>query len=240
MKIENPSLVTPLMETRSVGRGCEVTLPIAGGGSFSVRRVYCIGANYSAHAEEMEINVDPALPFFFMKPTDAVVPNGSKIPYPPMTNDYQHEVELVIAIGAAGCNIAVSEARQHIFGYAVGLDMTRRDVQFAAKDRGLPWDMAKGSDYSAPCGEITPAKSCDDLTEAEIRLDVNGRNRQLSSLGNVTWTAEEVIHWLSQYVAIKPGDLIYTGSPEGVAPVNRGDVISASIAGLSPLTVFIT
>ena len=118
--------------------------------------------------------------------------------------------------------------------------MTRRDVQFAAKDRGLPWDMAKGSDYSAPCGEITPAKSCDDLTEAEIRLDVNGRNRQLSSLGNVTWTAEEVIHWLSQYVAIKPGDLIYTGSPEGVAPVNRGDVISASIAGLSPLTVFIT
>lgn len=115
MKIETPNVSASLIETRSVERGCEVTLPVAGGGSFSVRRVYCIGANYAAHAEEMEINVDPALPFFFMKPTDAVMPSGSKIPYPPMTDDYQHEVELVIAIGTAGCNIAVSKARQHIF-----------------------------------------------------------------------------------------------------------------------------
>lgn len=113
-------------------------------------------------------------------------------------------------------------------------------MQFAAKDRGLPWDMAKGSDCSAPCGEITPAEWCDDLTEAEIRLDVNEHNRQLSSIGNVTWTAEEIIYWLSQYVTLRPGDLIYTGSPEGVAPVNRGDVLRASIDGLAPLTVSIT
>jgi fumarylpyruvate hydrolase len=216
-----------------------LTVPIVGGGLFPVRRIYCVGRNYAAHAKEMGVEVDREEPFFFLKPADALVGNGAEIVYPRMTRDYHHEVELVVAIGAQGRDVPVSGARKLIFGYAVGLDMTRRDLQLAARAKGRPWDTGKAFDFSAPCGDITPIDQAGAIEQANIRLDINGQKRQESPLSLLIWSVDEIIHWLSRYYDLEPGDLIYTGTPEGVGPVLTGDVLIGTIDGLRPLKVTI-
>lgn len=214
-----------------------VTVPVTTGGVFPVRRIYCVGRNYRAHAIEMGGDPDREAPFFFTKPADAIVASGATLRYPPRTADYQHEVELVVAIGVAGADIAVDRALDHVFGYAVGFDMTRRDLQADAKTAGRPWDMAKGFDQSAPCGAITPAEAAGDMSAATITLDVNGEQRQSSDLSLMTWSVAETVADLSTYVALQPGDLIYTGTPEGVGPVAPGDRLVGNIAGLPELII---
>lgn len=214
------------------------TVEIAGGGAFPVRRVYCVGRNYRAHAIEMGVDPDRESPFYFLKPTDSLVPSGSTIDYPPRTSDYHHEIELVVAIGKGGRDIPVEQAAEHIFGHAVGLDMTRRDLQVAARKAGRPWDMGKGFDQSAPCGLITPAKLGEaPLDRGAISVAVNGDVRQRSDLSLLIWSAAEVIADLSTYGELVEGDLIFTGTPEGVGPVNRGDTLVGRIEGLHDLTV---
>jgi fumarylpyruvate hydrolase len=211
-------------------------VPVVGGGLFPVHRIYCVGRNYAAHALEMGFEPDREAPFFFLKPADAIVHSGSAVRYPPMTADYHHEVELVVAIGQRGRDISVSEARKHVFGYAVGLDMTRRDLQIGARKQGRPWDMGKAFDQSAPCGPIMP-DDARDIERASIRLEVNGQVRQRAALSSLIWNIQEIIHWLSRYVELMPGDLIYTGTPEGVGPVVQGDRLVGSIEGLQDLVV---
>lgn len=214
-------------------------VPVAGGGSFPVRRVYCVGRNYRAHAIEMGADPDREAPFFFTKPADAVVPSGTAIAYPPRTSDYQHEIELVVAIGGHGRDIPVERAHEFVFGYAVGLDMTRRDLQIEARKAGRPWDMGKAFDQSAPCGEISPAVTTGPLSDGAISLAVNGETRQASDLSLLIWNVAEVIADLSTYVALAPGDLIYTGTPEGVGPVQPGDRLVGRIDGLADLEIVI-
>ena len=216
-----------------------VTVPVVGGLPFPVRRIYCVGRNYEAHAREMGFEVDREEPFFFLKPADAIEPDGAVIPYPRMTGNYHFEVELVVAIGKGGSEIPVADARAHVFGYAVGLDMTRRDLQIAAREKGRPWDMGKAFDRSAPCGDLVTAAEARGIETAAIRLDVNGTVRQQSTIGHLVWSIDEIIHWLSRYVDLVPGDLIYTGTPEGVGAVVAGDVLVATVDGLPPLTVSI-
>ena len=223
----------------SIARPAPVEIPVAGGGAFPVRRIFCVGRNYEAHAREMGFEGERGEPIFFTKPADAIVPDGASIPYPRMTSDYHHEVELVVALGEGGSEIPVAEAAARIFGYAVGLDMTRRDVQLAARKQGLPWDMSKAFDHSAPCGTIVPVGAAGNIGQAGIRLSVNGKVRQASNIAQLIWSVDEVIHWLSLYVDLVAGDLIYTGTPEGVGPVVPGDVLQAEIDGLPPLTVSI-
>ena len=175
--------------------------------------------------------------FFFLKPADAIVASGSTIAYPPRTQDYQHEVELVVAIGMGGRDIPVERAYHHVFGYAVGLDMTRRDLQMTARKAGRPWDMGKGFDQSAPCGEITMASHA--VTSGAIVLTINGEVRQSSDLSLLIWNVAEVIADLSTYGELVPGDLIYTGTPEGVGPVLPGDHLVATIDGLADLNLSI-
>jgi fumarylpyruvate hydrolase len=218
----------------------DINVPLVGGGDFSVRRIYCVGQNYRAHALEMGGNPDRERPFFFSKPADAIVLDGGTVPYPPLTERLDHEIELVVAIGGAGANVSGGDAAQLIFGYAVGLDMTRRDLQAAAKKAGRPWDMAKGFDHSAPCGALTRAAGAGPITHAAIWLQVNGEVRQSSDLSQLIWSVPEVIAELSRYVALKPGDLIYTGTPENVGPVQRGDALLGHIDGLSDLGVTIS
>lgn len=216
-----------------------VTVPIAGGGLFPVRRIYCVGRNYEAHAREMGFEIDREAPFFFLKPADAIEPDDAAIPYPRMTGNYHFEVELVVAIGKGGSEIPVAEAAEHVFGYAAGLDMTRRDLQIAAREKGRPWDMGKAFDRSAPCGSIVRAADVSAIGAATIRLEVNGAVRQQSTIGHLVWSVAEIIHWLSRYVDLMPGDLIYTGTPEGVGAVVAGDVLVATIDGLPSLSVTI-
>jgi fumarylpyruvate hydrolase len=205
---------------------------------FSVRRIYCVGRNYAAHAAEMGADAREA-PFFFMKPADAVLPDQAVMPYPSATNDLHHELELVVAIGKRGRNIPVSKALDHVFGYAVGLDMTRRDLQAAAKKKGHPWDMAKGFDCSAPCAAIHPVDAVGHVASGEIELKVNGEVRQHSDINMLIWSVAETINQLSSLVELFPGDLIYTGTPEGVGPVVTGDVLEGRIEGLGSLTITI-
>lgn len=208
-----------------------VSVPIARGGLFAVRRVYCVGRNYAEHIVEMGNDTrDP--PFFFAKPADAVVVGGAAIPYPPQTSDFQHEVELVVAIGKDGSDIAQSDALDHVYGYAVGLDMTRRDLQALAKKAGRPWEMAKGFDASAPIGTIEPASSIGHPDTGAISLTVNGALRQNGDLADQIWSVSETIAYLSQFVTLKAGDLIMTGTPAGVGAVIRGDVLEGTIAGV--------
>lgn len=213
------------------------TVPVKGGGTFPVRRIYCVGRNYRAHAIEMGADPDRELPFFFLKPSDTIVESGSTVPYPVHTEDYQHEIELVAAIGTGGSNITVESALDHVFGYAVGLDMTRRDLQMVARKAGRPWDMGKGFDQSAPCGEITPRVDAGDMTSGAISLTVNDQTRQTSDLSLLIWSVAEVIADLSTYCELVPGDLIYTGTPENVGPVNRGDTMVGHVDGLTDLTI---
>jgi fumarylpyruvate hydrolase len=205
---------------------------IAGGGLFPVRRVFCVGRNYAAHAREMGSDPDREAPFFFMKPADALVVNDADMPYPPRTLQLHHEMELVVAIGAGGADIAVADALEHVFGYAAGLDMTRRDLQNAAKKAGKPWDMSKGFDHSAPIGLMVPAARSGHVASGVIELRVNGAVRQSSDLSKMIWSVPETIAYLSGLVTLAPGDLIFTGTPEGVGAVERGDVLEGVVAGV--------
>jgi fumarylpyruvate hydrolase len=213
------------------------TVPVVGGGSFPVRRIYCVGRNYAAHAREMGHDPDREDPFFFMKPADAIVPSGSTIPYPPMTKDVHHEIEMVVALGKGGKEIAANSALEHIFGYGVGLDLTRRDLQGEAKKMGRPWDMGKGFDNSAPCGPISPVAKVGHLEKGAIWLKINGEVRQQSDLKMLIWSVPEMIAYLSRFVELKPGDLIYSGTPEGVGPVKRGETLVGHVDGLEDLTI---
>lgn len=215
------------------------TVAVAGGDPFPVHRIYCVGRNYAAHAREMGADPDREPPFFFAKPADAVVADGGTVPYPPATANLHHEVELVVAIGKGGAGIPVESALDHVYGYAVGLDMTRRDLQNAAKKEGKPWDMGKGFDHSAPCGTIRRAADIGHPDKGAVRLTVNGALRQQGDLGDLIWSVSETISYLSGLVELKPGDLIYTGTPEGVAAVVAGDRLEGSIEGVGTLAVSI-
>jgi fumarylpyruvate hydrolase len=207
---------------------------------FAVRRVWCVGRNYAAHAREMGSDPDREPPFFFAKPGDAIVPATPdatvSVPYPPKTANLHHEVELVVAIGQGGHNISTHTALQHVFGYAVGLDLTRRDLQAAAKKLAQPWEMSKGFDASAPCSALLPAAQWPGH-QARIELDVNGQRRQEGGIADLIWPVADVIAYLSQYVALEAGDVIFTGTPEGVAALVPGDVAVACVTGLPELTV---
>lgn len=209
-----------------------VAVPVAGGGLFPVRRVFCVGRNYAEHTREMGGDPDREEPFFFAKPADALVTGGADMPYPTKTGDLHHELELVIAIGTGGRDIAENDALSHVYGYAVGIDMTRRDLQAAAKKAGKPWDMSKGFDHSAPIGDIVPASQIGHPAAGRIELKVNGRTRQDSDLSKMIWNVPETIAYLSGLVELKPGDLIYSGTPEGVAAVVAGDVLEGEVAGV--------
>lgn len=212
---------------------------IAGGGAFPVRRIYCVGRNYLDHIREMKEADERDPPFFFQKPRDAIVLDGARVPYPPFTSNFQFEVELVVALGKGGRDIAVEAANSLIWGYAVGIDFTRRDRQFDARDMRLPWEVGKSFDASAPCGPIAQGRDPAHFKDCGIRLDVNGAERQRGNTGQMIWSVPEVIAQLSKQVRLEAGDLIYTGTPSGVAAVVPGDVISAHIDGLPPLTLTI-
>ncbi|MGN6390145.1 MAG: fumarylacetoacetate hydrolase family protein [Burkholderiaceae bacterium] len=217
------------------------TAAVAGSNArFPLHRIYCVGRNYVEHAKEMG-GTGREAPFFFMKPADAVlpVPHGAvgEMPYPPMTNDLQHELELVVAIGKAGADIAAADALQHVWGYAVGLDMTRRDLQGEAKKLGRPWCTGKGFDHSAPIAPIHPVTDTGFLAQGTIELHVNGETRQKSDINKLIWNVAETIEHLSRHFTLQPGDLIFTGTPEGVAAVRRGDLLEGAIDGLGKLRV---
>ena len=209
-----------------------VAVPVAGGGLFPVRRVFCVGRNYAEHTREMGGDPDREEPFFFSKPADALVTGGADMPYPTKTGDLHHELELVVAIGTGGRDIAEVDALSHVYGYAVGIDMTRRDLQAAAKKAGKPWDMSKGFDHSAPIGDIVPASQIGHPAAGKIELKVNGRTRQDSDLAKMIWNVPETIAYLSGLVELKPGDLIFSGTPEGVAAVVAGDVMEGEVDGV--------
>jgi fumarylpyruvate hydrolase len=206
---------------------------------FPVHRIYCVGRNYAKHAREMGMDPDREPPFFFSKPADAVVANGTPVPYPPRTSNLHHELELVVAIGTGGSDIPLDSAMAHVYGYAVGLDLTRRDQQFAARDQGRPWDVAKGFDHSAPVSAIRPAAEMGHLEQGAIWLEVNGEPRQHANLSEMIWSVPEIVAELSTYFELRPGDLIFTGTPEGVGPVTRGDSLVGGIDGLETLRITI-
>ena len=212
-----------------------VSVPVVGGGAFPVRRVFCVGRNYAEHAREMGGDPNREPPFFFMKPADALLTGNADMPYPPASNDLHHEMELVVAIGRGGVDIAEATALDHVWGYAVGLDMTRRDIQNVARKAGRPWDMGKGFDHSAPISDIVPASSIGHPEAGLIELKVNGAVRQTSDISKMIWNIPETISYLSGLVALAPGDLIFTGTPEGVAAVVRGDVLEGRVAGVGSL-----
>jgi len=205
---------------------------------FAVHRIYCVGRNYEDHAKEMGFTGREP-PFFFLKPADAVLPvdagQTGLLPYPSLTANLHHEVELVVAIGQGGRDIPAAQALQHVYGYAVGLDMTRRDLQNDMKKQGRPWCIGKGFEHSAPIGPITPATQADGVAKAAIWLQVNGQDRQRSSTNKLIWNIAETIEHLSHAWELQPGDLIYTGTPEGVGAVVSGDLIEAGIDGLEGL-----
>jgi fumarylpyruvate hydrolase len=218
-----------------------VSIPVVGQTSrFPVHRIYCVGRNYEEHAKEMGFTGREP-PFFFMKPADAlvVVPAGETgtMRYPSLTKNLHHEIELVAAIGTGGKNIAAADAHKHIFGYAVGLDMTRRDLQNDMKKQGRPWDIGKSFDQSAPIGPIVPVAQAGDVEKAEISLQVGGADRQRSQVSKLIWNIAETIEHLSAAWELAPGDLIYTGTPEGVAAVVAGDLLVGEVAGLPTLKV---
>ena len=220
----------------------QATVPVAGtaGDAFPVRRIYCVGRNYVEHAKEMGFTGREP-PFFFLKPADAVLPvaegETGRMPYPSLTKSLHHEVELVVAIGTGGCNIKAADAMKHIWGYAVGLDMTRRDLQGEAKKLGRPWDIGKGFDHSAPIGPIRRAADCRIEDGTRIDLAVNGKPRQGSTIGKLIWNIAETIEHLSAAWELAPGDLIFSGTPEGVAAVEVGDTLEAKVEGVGTLKV---
>ena len=216
------------------------SLPVAGGGRFAVRRIFCVGRNYADHAREMGHDPNAEPPFYFTKPADAVVPGGATIPYPPATQDLHHEAELVVALGLGGADITQARASSHIFGHAAGNDLTRRDLQAEAKAARRPWDMAKGFDASAVVGLIHPVAT-DGAPDADatITCTVGGIQTQSARLGDMIWPVPAIIAHLSRLVTLCPGDLIFTGTPEGVGPLRSGQTCVVTIQGLSPATITI-
>jgi fumarylpyruvate hydrolase len=215
-----------------------VTLPVVGETRrFPLRRIFCVGRNYAAHAREMGHDPEREPPFFFTKPADAVVPDGGTIPYPPATRELHHEVELVVALGRGGADIPEAQALEHVFGYAVGVDLTRRDLQAEAKKLARPWDMAKAFDHSAPCSAVMPAARIGHPERGRIRLEVNGKLRQDSDLSHHIWSVPETIAHLSRLVRLAPGDLLFMGTPDGVAAIAPGDRLMASIEGVGELAL---
>ena len=214
-------------------------VPVAGGGKFPVRRVFCVGRNYADHAREMGHDPEREPPFFFTKPADALVIDGAGTPYPPATTDLHHEIELVVAIGTEGANIDAARALDHVWGYAAGIDLTRRDLQAVAKKLARPWDMAKAFDHSAPIGELAPASRIGHPNAGRIALTVNGAPRQTADLAEMIWSVPESVAYLSTLVTLMPGDLIFTGTPAGVAAIVRGDRLEGSIEGVGTVTTTI-
>jgi fumarylpyruvate hydrolase len=217
-----------------------VSAPVVGGGEFPVHRIYCVGRNYAEHAQEMGFTGREP-PFFFLKPADALVPVAAdttgSIPYPPQTQNFHFEIELVVAIGIGGSGIKAADATKHIWGYAVGLDMTRRDLQGEMKKQGRPWCIGKAFDHSAPIAPVVPIAHCGEITRGAISLQVNGAVKQNSDVKELIWNVGEIIEHLSAAWTLQPGDLIYTGTPAGVGPVVRGDVMLGQVAGLPSLRV---
>ncbi|MEN5037039.1 fumarylacetoacetate hydrolase family protein [Pseudomonas sp. TWI929] len=218
------------------------SLPIAGSDQrYPVRRVYCVGRNYAAHAREMGFDPDREPPFFFCKPADAVVPvaNGQtlELPYPEETSNYHYEIELVAAIGKGGRNIPLEQANEHVFGYAVGLDMTRRDLQMKMREMGRPWEIGKAFDASAPIAPLYPASQVGHPAQAGIWLQVEGQDRQRSDIDKLIWSVPETIAYLSRFFELQPGDLIMTGTPEGVGPVVAGELMVGGVDGLGEIHV---
>ena len=223
--IETPPVVAlPIVDTEAL---------------FPVRRVYCIGRNYAAHAIEMGHDPDREPPFFFQKNPNNLDPSG-EFPYPPHSSDVHHEVEVAVMLRSGGTNIPINEAESHIFGYAVSLDMTRRDLQGAQKKMGRPWEIGKAFERSAPVGPIHPVSSTGLLNEGEITLKVNGEVRQTGDLNQMIWKVPEMISYLSDYFELAAGDVILSGTPSGVGPVARGDVMEMAVQGLGSVTVRVT
>ena len=213
-------------------------LPVADSAdTVPVRRIYCVGRNYAEHAREMGHDPDREPPFFFMKPADAVAPGGGALRYPMATKDLHHEIELVAVIGTGGARISATDALGHVWGYGVGLDMTRRDLQAVAKKAGRPWDMGKGFDQSAPCSDIRPASKIGHPAKGAIWLKVNGAARQTGDLRDMIWPLPDIIRHLSEMVALAPGDLIFTGTPAGVGAVVAGDRLEGHVDGVGDLAV---
>jgi fumarylpyruvate hydrolase len=220
-----------------------VSVPVIGQTQqFPIHRIYCVGRNYEEHAKEMGFTGREP-PFFFLKPNDSIVVvhqgETGTMPYPSLTKNLHHEIELVVAIGRGGKNIPASDALQHVYGYAVGLDMTRRDLQGEMKKQGRPWCIGKGFDHSAPIGPITPAEQAGDIAHAEIYVTVNGQDRQRSNTSQLIWNISETIEHLSAAWELQPGDLIFTGTPEGVGAVVAGDTMVGGVAGLGELHVHV-
>lgn len=213
-------------------------LPIEGSdGQFPVRRIYCIGRNYAEHAIEMGHDPDKEPPFFFQKNPDNLLPEGKDFPYPAKSTDVHFEIELVVALKSGGTNIPVDKALDHVFGYAVGLDMTRRDLQGEAKKLGRPWEIGKAFEHSAPCGPIVPAEKVGELTQGAVTLEVNGDLRQKGDINQMIWKIPEMISYLSEYFSLAPGDLIMSGTPAGVGAVKRGDRLRGRVEGVGELNV---
>ena len=217
-------------------------VPVRGGATFPVRRIYCVGRNFADHAREMGATApaskaDRGQPVFFLKPADAVVTHGADIPYPPGTQDLHHEVELVVAIGhdAPAGVLPLAQAQSLVVAYGVGLDLTRRDLQGAAKAKGLPWDTGKGFDHSAPISELVPAADVQALETRSLSLQVNGQTRQHGSLQDLIWDVPDILHELSKLFALKAGDLVFMGTPAGVGPLQVGDSVVATLEGVAEL-----
>ncbi len=213
-------------------------LPVEGTDQvFPVGRIFCIGRNYAEHAVEMGHDPDREPPFFFAKPPNAIVPDGSELEFPVATSELHHEIELVVALGAGGFDVAVDDALDLVFGYGVGLDMTRRDLQAVAKKAGRPWEMAKGFDESAPCSALRPADRIGHPESGAVWLEVNGERRQEGDLAQQIWAVPEALAYLSTLVALRPGDLLMTGTPSGVGAVQPGDRLHGHVEGVGDLTV---
>ena len=220
----------------------QVVVSVAGSAaSFPVRRVYCVGRNYAAHAREMGFDPQREPPFFFCKPDNAIVPVPAgatvEVAYPSHTNEFHHEIELVAAIGKAGRDIPVARANEHVWGYAVGLDMTRRDLQLALRDKGRPWELGKAFDQSAPIGPLHRAERVGHPAHGAIWVQVDGEDRQRSDIAKLIWSVPEIVAHLSTWFELRPGDLVFTGTPEGVGGVQRGQTMHGGIDGLGELTV---
>jgi fumarylpyruvate hydrolase len=223
MKFALPPAATPVVEVSGTDE------------RFPVHRIYCVGRNYAEHVREMGSDPKRDAPIFFSKPADAVVANGAAVPYPPQTQNLHHEIELVVAIGRGGSDIPVATALEHVFGYAVGNDLTRRDLQHVARNAGAPWDTAKGFDHSAPVSAIRRATDIGHPGNGAIWLEVNGEPRQRADLADMIWSVPEIVAELSRYFELRPGDLVFTGTPAGVGPVVRGDSIVGGIDRLETL-----
>ncbi len=204
---------------------------------YPVRRIYCVGRNYAEHVREMGKDPDRDRPLFFMKPADAVVESGEQVAYPSATRNLHHEIELVVAIGAAGAEISEKEAYGHVWGYGVGIDLTRRDLQLEAREKGRPWDTGKGFDQSAPISALHPTTEVGNPETGRIWLDVNGQTRQDANISHMIWNVPELVAHLSRLYRLEPGDLIYTGTPAGVGAVVRGDILTGGVDGVDTIRV---